>query len=58
MEPLGVGTATPREVLWRNEWASPMGTAMTIQNQTTKRGWSFLSVLDSHGAPHNTGKLG
>jgi len=42
MKPLGVGKATPREVLWHNEWASPMGTARTIQNQAPKRGWSFL----------------
>ena len=28
-----VGKATPGEVLWRAEWASPMATATTIQNQ-------------------------
>jgi hypothetical protein len=40
-ERLGVGKATPEEVLWRAEWASSVPTAMTIQNQTPKRGWSF-----------------
>ena len=40
-ERLGMGKATPREVLWRAEWASPVATAKTIQNQTPKRGWSF-----------------
>jgi hypothetical protein len=38
---LGVGKTMPEEVFWRTEWASPMATAMTIQNQTPKRGWSF-----------------
>jgi hypothetical protein len=28
-------------VLWRTEWASPVATVTTIQNQTPKRGWSF-----------------
>ena len=40
-ERLGVGNATPGEVLWRAEWASPVATATTVQNQTPKRGWSF-----------------
>jgi len=41
MEPLGVGEAMPGEVLWRAEWASPMATATTIQNQAPTPGWSF-----------------
>ena len=28
----GVGKITPGEVLWHAEWASPVATAMTIQN--------------------------
>jgi hypothetical protein len=36
MEQLGVGKATPWEVLWRTECASPVATATTIQNQTPK----------------------
>jgi len=40
-EQLGVGKEMPGEVLWRTEWASPVPTAMTIQNQTRKPGWSF-----------------
>jgi len=40
-ERLGVGNAMPREVLWCAEWASPVATATTIQNQAPKRGWSF-----------------
>jgi hypothetical protein len=40
-ERLGMGKATPGEVLWRTEWASPVATATTIQNQTPERGWSF-----------------
>jgi hypothetical protein len=41
MERLGVGKATPMEVLWHTEWASPVATASTIQNQAPKLGWSF-----------------
>jgi hypothetical protein len=41
MGQLGVGKETPREVLWCAEWASPMATAMTIENQAPKLGWSF-----------------
>jgi len=37
----GVGKAMTWEVLWHTEWESPMSTAMTIQNQTPQRGWSF-----------------
>jgi len=33
---LGMSKATPGEVLWRAEWASPVATATTIQNQTPK----------------------
>jgi hypothetical protein len=33
---LGVGTATPGAVLWRTEWASPVATVTTIQNQASK----------------------
>jgi len=40
-ERLGGGKATLREVLWCAEWASPVATAMTIQNQAPKCGWSF-----------------
>jgi hypothetical protein len=36
---LGVGKATPREVLRCAEWNSPMATAVTIHNQTLKRAW-------------------
>jgi hypothetical protein len=54
MERLGVGNATPLEALWGSEWASPMETAANIQNQTPKRGLSFLSVHVSFGAHHNT----
>jgi hypothetical protein len=39
-ERLGVGKATPGVVLWRAEWASPVATATTIQNQAPKGGWS------------------
>jgi len=35
-ERLGMGKTTPGEALWRAEWASPVATAMTIQNQTRK----------------------
>jgi hypothetical protein len=41
MELLGMGKATPGEVLWRTEWVSLVATATTIQNPTPKRGWSF-----------------
>jgi len=41
-ERLGVGEATPEEVLWCTEWVSPVSTAMTIQNQAAKPGWSVL----------------
>jgi len=30
---LGVGNATPREMLWCADWSSPVATAKTIQNQ-------------------------
>jgi len=40
-EPLGVGKATPSEVLLRPERASSLATVMTIHNQTPKPGWSF-----------------
>jgi hypothetical protein len=36
-----VGKATPRVVLWRAEWASPMATAMSIENEAPKREWGF-----------------
>jgi len=36
-ERLGVGKATPGEVSWHAQWASPVATATTIQNQTPKR---------------------
>jgi len=58
MERLGVGTATPREVLWCAEWASAVATATTIQDQAPKQGWSFCRVLVSPGYHHNTWKLG
>jgi len=35
-ERLGMGKATPGEVLCRAEWASPVAAATTIQNQTLK----------------------
>jgi len=54
MEGLGVGKAMRGEVLWHAKWESPVATAMTIENQTPKRGWSFRSVLVSPGAHHNT----
>jgi len=54
MEQLGVGKATPGELLWRAEWASPVATAKTIQNEAPKQGWSFCLVLVSPGANHNT----
>ena len=41
-ERLGVGKATPTEVLWRAEWASAMATATTIHDQAPERGWIFL----------------
>jgi len=41
MERLGVGKEMPREVLWPAEWVSAVATAMTIQDQAPKRGWSF-----------------
>ena len=53
-ERLGVGKTMPGEVLWRAEWASPVGTDMTIQNLTPKQGRSFRWVLVSSCAPHNT----
>jgi hypothetical protein len=53
-----VGKAMPTEVLWRTEWASPVATAMTIQNQAPKQEWSFRLVLVVARAKHNTGKLG
>jgi hypothetical protein len=53
-ERLGMGKATPGEVLWRAEWASSVATAMSIQNQTPKPGRSFRSVLVSPGAHLNT----
>jgi len=37
----GVGNATPREEICRTEWASPVATALTIQNQAPEQGWSF-----------------
>jgi len=40
-EQQGVCKATPGEALWRANWASPMSTATTIQNQAPKQGWSF-----------------
>ena len=40
-EGLGMGKATPRELLWHAEWASPVATAMAIENQTPKRGWGL-----------------
>jgi len=57
-EPLGVGKATPREMIWCAEWLSLMGTETTIQNQVPERGWTFRWVLVSPGAHHNTWKLG
>jgi len=36
MERLGMGKATPWEVLWRADWVSATATATTIQNQTPK----------------------
>jgi hypothetical protein len=53
-ERLGLGKATPGEVLWRAEWESPVATATTSQNQTRKRGWILRWVLVSPGAHHNT----
>jgi hypothetical protein len=41
MERLGVGEATPWEMLWSAEWLSPMATAPTVQNQAPERYWSF-----------------
>jgi hypothetical protein len=41
MEQLGVGKATPREVLWRAERAAAMAIAMTIQDQAPKQGGSI-----------------
>jgi len=49
--------AMPREVWWRTEWASPMATAMTINNQTPKQGLTFRWVLVSPGPHHITWKL-
>jgi hypothetical protein len=40
-ERLGVGKATPREMLQCAEWLSPVATATTIQNQPPEQGWSF-----------------
>jgi hypothetical protein len=37
-----VGKATPGKVLWHTDWASPVATATTIQNQTPKQGLSYL----------------
>jgi len=37
MEQLGVGEATPGEVLWHAEWLSPVVTATTIQNHGPER---------------------
>jgi hypothetical protein len=34
----GVGKATPGEVLWRTQHASPLATAMNIENQIPKPG--------------------
>jgi hypothetical protein len=39
-ERLGMGKATRGEVLWHAEWVSPVATAMTIENETPKGGWS------------------
>jgi len=54
MERLGVRKAMPREVLWHAQWASPVATATTIQNQAPKQGRSFGQVMVSPGAHHNT----
>jgi len=56
-EQVRVGKATPGEVLWRAEWATPMATALTVPNRTPKWGWSFRWVLVSAGAHHSIWKL-
>jgi hypothetical protein len=38
---LGVAKVTPKEMLWRAEWASAVATATTIQDQASQLGWSF-----------------
>jgi len=58
MERLSVSEKTPREVLWRTQWSSPVATATTIENQAGKRGWSLLRLWGSPGTDHNTSKLG
>jgi len=40
-EQLHMAIAMPWEVLWRAEWASPVATATTVQNQTPKQGLNF-----------------
>jgi hypothetical protein len=40
-EQLGMGKAMPGEVVWRAKWLSPVATATTIQNQTSKSEWTF-----------------
>jgi hypothetical protein len=53
-EPLGVGNATPGEVLWRAKWASLKATATLSKNQSPNGGLSFCCVLGSIGAHQNT----
>jgi len=55
---LGLGNAMPAEVLWHAEWASPVTTVTTIQNQAPKKGFSWRRVPVSTGAHHNTWQLG
>jgi len=57
-ESVGVSKLSPGEVLWRAEWASPMATAMAIQNHTPKQGWIFRWLQATPGAHHSTWKLG
>jgi hypothetical protein len=55
---LPVGKDSPRKELWHTEWASPIATTRTIQNQAPQCGWSFRWVLFSPAAEHITINLG
>jgi hypothetical protein len=52
MEQIVLGKATQAEIIWLAEWAFHVETAITIENETTKRGWRFCLVMVRQlGAP-------
>jgi hypothetical protein len=55
-----MGKATPGEVLWRAEWASPVATARTIQNQLLNEDGAFVQYWLALGLttiPENSSNL-